>query len=205
MRSENLEKMLEFLHVAGKLKKIYRFNADPDTDGDSSADHSWRLALMAFVLADELKLDVNVNRAMKIALVHDIAEALTGDVDARHIKENKVTEEEKKRNESEAMGEICATLPEKISREIMSLWREYGEAKTKEARYIKALDKIETQIQTLEFGHGNYNDSDLIGIYGLREVKDCPELKKFFLLVKSKLKGEFEKGGFEWKKEYEEF
>lgn len=199
----NLEKILDFLHIVGKLKKTYRFNADPDIDGDSGADHSWRLALMAFVLAGELNLKIDIVRAMKIALIHDIAEALTGDIDARDIKINKISKAEKKKNEEEAIEKICGSLPENIAKEISDLWLEYEEAKTQEASYTKALDKIETQIQTLEYGHEKYDDPELIGVYGIKEVDNFPELKNFFALVKEKLKEEFAKGNFEWRNDYE--
>lgn len=76
---KSLAKLLDFFVVAGKLKKAIRFSAAKKIKGDSSADHSWRLALMVFTVAKELKLKMNVEKAMKIALVHDIAEAVTGE------------------------------------------------------------------------------------------------------------------------------
>lgn len=92
-----MEKMFCFLHQVGKLKDTYRFSqVETLKNTESTADHSWRLSLMAFIVADELKLDINVERAVRIAIVHDIIESVTGDVDYRLIVENKVTKEEKK-------------------------------------------------------------------------------------------------------------
>lgn len=191
------------MHLVGNLKRTYRFNSIPSIKGDSSADHSWRLALATFIIAEELKLNIDLVRAIKIALVHDLAESVAGDIDVRDIKSGKYTEEQKLEGELEAMKKICSTLPENLGQEINDLWSDYNSAGTKEAKYIKALDKAEGLIETWELGHDLYNDPEIIGIYGNKQVKDFPELKEFMRVIKDKLREEFVKGGLKWREEYD--
>jgi putative hydrolase of HD superfamily len=200
---ENLEKILKFTHLIGRLKTTYRFKANDKCIGDSSADHSWRLTVMTFLLAKELGLKVDILRSVKIALIHDLAEAITGDIDARLISQKVFTKEEKEAEELKAMEDFRKMLPGDLGEEIFSLWEEYNQGKTMEGRYIKALDKIETSIHTLEMGRAGFDDDELIGMYGKKEVMDFPELKDMYDLVKGEIREEFERQGFPWREEYD--
>jgi len=200
---ENLEKIFSFLSHAGKLKDVLRYNEKRNGTKESVADHSWRLALMVFTIAEELKISVDILKSIKMALAHDIAESITGDIDAVLIMEGKVLKEEKKKEEIKAMEEIKKIPPEKIGLEIYDLWNEYEKSETREARFIKALDKLETLMHLAESGHKTYDKPDLIPTYADEAVKNFPELLPMLKIVKRKLKDEFIKGGFEWKVEYE--
>lgn len=203
-KNDKLVQIIDFMHEAGHLKTTYRFGANAIFDGDSSADHSWRLALLSFILAEETNLEIDGYKALKIALVHDLAEALTGDIDARLIDSKAISKDTKRKQEKNAIKKLIKNLPEKSGRQIESLWNEYGAAKTPEAKYIKALDKMETQIKVLEEGYEKYDTPDLIGLYGKKEVGKFRDLEQFYFLIKSKLKKEYKKGGLPWKKEYEQ-
>ena len=200
---ESLEKILIYLHKIEYLKSTLRHNKTTSGRRESSADHSWRLALFALIVADELKIDVDVNRTIKIALVHDLAEAITGDIDAILIAEGKFSKEEKEKQEIAAMIELRETLPNSIGREIHDLWHEYNDCVTKEAKFIKALDKLEAIIQLIDSGHETYDKPGFIPNYANKAVGKVPELKGILRIMKKKLKLEFEKGGFEWKSEYD--
>jgi len=201
--NKNLNKIIDFLHEAGKLKTTHRFGANKKYIGDSSADHSWRLSLLSFIFAEETGLRINSYKALKIALVHDLAEALAGDVDARLISTKVITKADKMRAEKKAIKKMIKILPPKSGKEIGKLWNEYENAKTKEARYVKALDKIETQIKVIEEGYKKYDTPELIGWYGRKEVMNFKELSELFKIIKVKLKKEFKKGNIPWNKGYE--
>jgi len=200
---EDLNKIFNFFEQAGKLKEVERYNEKRNGIKESAADHSWRLALMAFAIAQELNLNLDILKAVKIALVHDIAESVTGDIDAVLIMEGKFSKEEKKKEEMEAMGKIKNIAPEEIGGEIYSLWEEYETGETWEARFIKALDKLETLAHLSESGYKTYDKPELIPRYADEAVKNFPELLPLLKIVKQKLKEEFIKGGFEWKEEYD--
>ena len=205
-KAKNLKQILNFLHQAGELKKAYRFseNLCKEKFGDSSADHSWRLALMAIVVADELKLGLDMERALKIALIHDLPEAITGDIDFRLIAAGKITKEEKNKLEAKAMKKFKKLLPPEIGQEIYNLWIEYETGESKEAKFVKTLDKMESILFFNEVKNKNKIDApDLIGAYGNKQADQFPELKNIFKLIKKELKNEFKESRFPWKKEYD--
>ncbi len=203
MEKENLEKIFDFFHIVGKLKETYRFSENKVVIKESTADHSWRLSLMAFVIIDELKLDINAEHAVKIAIIHDIAESITGDIDYRLIHNNKVSKEEKRQNELKAIKKLKESLPEERGNEIYNLWIEYEEGATKESKFIKALDKLETLTYLTEKGHKSYDDPEMSANYADKAVEEFPELKDMLKTIKKKLKAEFEKGNIPWKSEYD--
>lgn len=200
---KDYDKILNFLREAGKLKSTFRFNAADNVPKDSSAAHSWRLSLMAFVLADELKLKINTEHALKIAIVHDIVEAVAGDIDYRLIFKGKVTKEEKQRSEREAIEKLKQTLCARTGEMIYELWKEYEDGLTSEAKFIKALDKLETTIHIVESGYKSVDVPELIAKYADSAVSNFPELTDMLKAVKQKLKAEFAKGDIPWKEEYD--
>lgn len=201
---KNLEKIFEFFHKVGNLKSTYRFSQSKTLNNkESVADHSWRLVLMAFVIADEFKLNINVERALKIAVIHDIIESLTGDIDSRLVYTNKITKEKKKQDELIAIEKLRKLLPKHQGEKLYNLWIEYETLSTKESKFIKALDKIETLTYITEFDHNAIDYPDMIANYADKAVEECQELKPILQLIKSKLKQQFGQGNIPWKKEYD--
>lgn len=204
--NKNLLQIFDFLHQIEKLKFTLRFNTTSVGRRESSAEHSWRLSLMAFMIAEELKLNVNVGHAVKMAIVHDVAEAIAGDYDSYKVASGELSKDEKEKAEKAAMKKFKSILPAERGKEIYDLWLEYEEQKTKEAIYIKALDKIETLTQFAETGYKIFHDAlDHIALYADKHVTKIPELHEILAIVKMELKQEYEKGGYEWKKEYDLF
>jgi len=205
-KKKNLDKLFNFLKIAGQLKNTLRFT-EIDFSGrrESSADHSWRLALMTFMVAEELSLEINIEKAVRIALVHDLAESLTGDIDALLIARGDISAEEKDANELKAMLRIKKSLPDNLAGEIFALWEEYEDGKTEEARFVKALDKLETMTQLVELGYKVYDAPDFIPTYADKHVENFPALAPLLKTVKRNLKREYSKGGLEWREEYDRF
>lgn len=198
----NLNKIFNFLDEIENLKSTVRYIYTQSGRQESAAEHSWRLALLAFVLAQELKLKLDILRATEMALVHDLPEAITGDIDAVQIAEGKVLKADKQKQEKEAIEKIAHLLPLERGKEIYNLWQEYEESKTVEARFIKALDKIETLTQLSESGYKTYDKPEFIANYADQAVKKFSELVPVLKIIKEKLKKEFQKGNIPWKKEY---
>ncbi len=94
-QNNSARKILSFLHQAGEMKTAIRFRESQKMTGDSAADHSWRVALMTFVIAQELKLKINLEKALAMALIHDIVESLVGNTDYTAIAKGKLTEKQK--------------------------------------------------------------------------------------------------------------
>jgi putative hydrolase of HD superfamily len=201
-----LERLLDFLKIAGKLKTTLRYSElNLDARRESTADHSWRLSLMVFMVCQELSLDLNVHKAMKIALVHDLAESLTGDIDALVIARGEISIEEKNIGELQAMTKIKNILSKDTGKEVFELWQEYEKGVTEEAKFVKALDKLETITQLIELGYKVYDAPDFIPTYADKHIEKFPKLVSMLNIIKIKLKAEYKKGNLEWKKSYNKF
>ena len=204
--TDKLDRIIAFLNTAGKLKSTFRFSEVqnmPKGLKDSSAAHSWRLALMVSVLIDELNLNVNKERALELAIAHDIAESVTGDIDATLIFNGKVSREEKHKQEKEAIEGIKKSLPPKAGSKILNLWHEYEQGSTKEAKLVKALDKLETLVHLADAGYQSWDEPQFMVKYADEAVRNFPELKELLKTIKQKLRSEFDKGNIPWKEEYD--
>lgn len=142
MQHDRILGALEFLREAERLKCTLRSGFTSDGRPESTAEHTWRLCLMALVFADEFE-GIDVLRFIKLCIVHDLGEALSGDIPAvmQTAGQNKSAQE---RADLETLTQ--ALHPEKRA-EILGLWEEYEAAQTPEAVLAKGLDKLETILQ----------------------------------------------------------
>ena len=139
---ERLSQILKFLQAAESLKTTLRSAHTSSGRPESVAEHTWRLCLLVMVLAPEFP-EVDAHRLMKICLVHDLGEALQGDIPAP-LQDPIV---DKSQSEREDLLELLSPLPELQRSEILELWEEYEQAATLEAKLAKAFDKLETLLQ----------------------------------------------------------
>lgn len=149
-----MNNLLELLHIAEKLKKELRHSWLSNGRQESVAEHSWRVSLMAMILYPHLQIKVDLLKSLKIAIIHDLAEAEAYDIPAFETHR----EQEKKEVENNAMKKIQKLNNNKIDEDIFSLWLEYEEQKTNEAKFIKALDKIEVRLQHNEADIKTWNE-----------------------------------------------
>lgn len=138
----DLDGVLSFLRTAERLKSTPRSGWTTAGERESVAAHTWRLSLMAAVLADRFP-GVDLARLLKICLIHDLGEALHGDIPAPR----QSSETSKAAREREDLISVLAPLPARLQEELTGLWDEYEAARTAEARLAKGLDKLETILQ----------------------------------------------------------
>ena len=129
-------KLIDFLAKVEKLKCNTRHCWTSTGRQESVADHSWRLAVIALLVADEFP-EVDIDKVIRMCLIHDFGEAVTGDIPS-FLKTEKDEE-----NESSAINGLLELLPADISCEFSRLFTEMEELSTPEAKLFKALDKIE--------------------------------------------------------------
>jgi putative hydrolase of HD superfamily len=134
--------VLEFLRAAEQLKTTYRSGWTSAGRTESVAEHTWRLCLMSMLFADSFP-DVDFAKLVKICIIHDLGEAIGGDIPAIH----QVPGESKAAREREDLLQLLRPLPERLRAEITALWDEYEAAASPEAKLAKALDKLETIMQ----------------------------------------------------------
>lgn len=142
--------LLRFLHLAGRLKDTPRagWTLRGISAPESVAEHSHRVAILALVLAPRAAPPLDAGRCVAMALVHDLAEALVGDITPY----DGISAGDKRRREEAAMRELAALAGDAS---LAALWREYDAARTPEARFVKELDKLETVLQAAEYGQGH--------------------------------------------------
>jgi putative hydrolase of HD superfamily len=134
--------IVQFLRDAERLKNVYRTSWTAGGQRESSASHTWRLCLGALVFAHHFP-EVNVERLLKMCIIHDLGEAIGGDIPAIHQNANTPKAGQERRD----LLTILQPLPTAIQQEIIGLWDEYEAATTPEAKVAKALDKLETLMQ----------------------------------------------------------
>jgi len=201
MTNNSIAQLFNFLRLIATLKTTRRFKTVENIDGDSVADHTWRLAMFAFLAANELKLDIDVLRAVKMALVHDLAEIITDDIDVRQQFLNKGLREQKIEEEYKAIKEVIKVLSDQQAEEIHKIWLEYREAKTAEARFVIALDKMEGLFTLIEAGPKALYLPPFIGTFGNEQIENFPDLKPIFKQLKAEMKKEYEQAGIPWDSE----
>ncbi|QAY75846.1 HD family hydrolase [Sphingosinicella sp. BN140058] len=139
-----LESIVCFLQSAAALKDTLRSGRTASGRQESTADHSWRLGLLAMLLADDLD-GINLVRLLQLCLVHDLAEAITGDVPAPC----QGPADGRKARERAALRDLCAPLPEDLRHRVEALCEDYESCGSPESLIAKGLDKIETMLQHL--------------------------------------------------------
>ena len=146
MEPERAREVLRFFRLAGRLKATARAGWELRGIGDpeSVADHSFRVGLLALVLSRGADPPLDRERCVAMALVHDLAESIVGDITPY----DGISGDEKNRREREAMERLGAMLGDDG---LLRLWEEYQAAETAEARFVKDLDKLETVLQAAEY------------------------------------------------------
>lgn len=181
---EKLERYLQFIREAERLKNVLRTAHTSTGRHESTAEHTWRLALLAAVLAEE-KPQLDMQRVLLMCLVHDLGEAYDGDIPAVA----QAAPEAKAASERAAIGRLTQLLPAGSGAIIRGIWEEYEACETPEARWVKALDKAETIIQhnqganpadfdygfNLAYGAEYFRDDDLLR--SLRRLLDEATLR----------------------------
>lgn len=142
MPNHTLHGKLEFLRQAEKLKSVTRSAYTSTGRRESTAEHSWRLALLALVFEEELG-EVDICKVLKLCLVHDLGEALSGDVPAPEAHAHS----DKSLNERQDLLAMTSMLEPSMQGKVIALFDEYEAAASPEAKVVKALDKIETILQ----------------------------------------------------------
>lgn len=165
--------LLNILHTAEKLKDTTRHC---DTSGgrrESVAEHSWRIALMAFFLRDAFP-EADMDKVARMCLIHDLGECFTGDIPAF----DKTAQDESR--EEQLLDRWVSSLPSPCREEMRMLYSEMAALKTQETKIYKALDKLEAVISHNESDISTWEDHeyDLQLTYGEQNVAFSPYLSE---------------------------
>ncbi len=136
---DRLDKQLAFLLEIDRLKEVLRQSyICRGLRRENSSEHSWHLAVMALVLAEHARDAVDIMRVVKMTLVHDLVEIDAGDTFCYDDAGNA----DKAAREAAAADRIFSLLPDDQGCELRSLWEEFEERATPEARFAASLDRL---------------------------------------------------------------
>ena len=135
-----LEQQIAFILEIDKVKDVFRQNyLASGNRRENDAEHSWHIALMAIILKEYAKDDIDVLKVMTMLLIHDLVEIDAGDTYAYDL-EGALTKRER---ELEAADRIFGILPEEQALYFRSLWDEFEEYETNDAKYAHLLDRLQ--------------------------------------------------------------
>ncbi len=179
----DVKKLLETIHLAEKLKDVTRHSYTSGGRHESVAEHSWRLALMAFFLRDEFP-QADMDKVIQMCLIHDLGEIFIGDIPSFL----KTADDE--RREQEQLADWVNAMPTPYREELCQLYNEMDALESQEARIYKALDKLEAVIQHNEADISTWleNEYALNLTYGEDSVSFCDYLKAFRRCVRDETK-----------------
>ena len=163
-----LAEQMQFVSEAGRLKGVLR--QTPLTEParrENSAEHSWHLAVMALVLADHAPPGTDVSRVIAMLLVHDLVEIDAGDLflyaaAAQHAQQEVA--------ERAAADRIFALLPAGQAERVRALWDEFEERSTPEARFARALDRLQPMLANVQAGGGTWAEHGITAAQVLPNV-----------------------------------
>jgi len=158
-RRGSLKGILNVLSAAGRLKQIPRTGWVIKAgigNAESVADHSYRVSLAVMILSDLLGLDTL--RAVRIALIHDLAESYTGDITPQQVEEGV----DKSSIEEEAMQRILQDLPRQVQHLYLQAWRDWVERASSEARLVHDVDALEMALQAEEYAQSGFDRNKLL-------------------------------------------
>lgn len=152
---EDLLKQIEFIKEIDKIKYIQRRTKLINSNRcENDAEHSWHLAMMTLILAEHSNKPIDVLKVIKMVLIHDIVEIDAGDTFIYDTQKNHTNTA----NEFEAAKRIFGILPTKQRDELIDLWMEFEEGKTVDAKFAKAMDRLEPLLQNASNSGGTWTE-----------------------------------------------
>ena len=175
--------ILDFFHTSANLKKIPRQGWIDKLSIDkpeSVADHVFSMAIMGMIFSDLENQDTG--KILKMILLHDLAESITGDIPPEQI-----SKEKKTILENNTMKKILNDLPLSLQKQYHFLWEEYQSNNSKEAKLVHQLDKLEMALQAKIYSNVGYSKEKLDSFFNSakNEIKD-PKLLELFSKILEK-------------------
>lgn len=167
--------LLDFFNLSANLKNVSRqgwIDKLSITNPESVADHSFSMAMIGMVLSDSQ--NYNTEKILKMILLHDLAESITGDI----------TPEKKPKNEkiileNKTMKDILANLPKPLQIQYQKIWEEYQENKSSDAKFVHQVDKFEMALQAKIYQKQTSFEKTSVFFESAREEITDPYLLKF--------------------------
>lgn len=202
-----MKDFLNFFIEVGKLKRKHRkgWLVHQIKNSETTAEHIFRMAIISWALGQKKKLDME--KVIKIALVHDLCEVYAPDItpyDPLLPKDKKKAAEVLKRwpkftpairkkkykdkyeSELKALRKLTAKLPKSLKYEMLNLWLDFEKGLSREGRFVKQVDKVENLLQGLEYWKKCGRIQHRLWIRWAKEILDDPDLVEFMRTLEKK-------------------
>ena len=148
--SSRLDRVLRFLEIGARFKEIERATYLANGQRlESNAEHAWHAGLLALLLHPDLARDTDIGHVLALLTVHDLVEIYAGDT----FGYDAAARRDKPQREAAAADRLFAVLPADLAATVRGWWEEYEAARTPEARFAKAVDRLQVLAQNV-FSHG---------------------------------------------------
>ena len=172
---ERLKKQVDFILEIDKEKNIFRqTHLTNHGRNENDAEHAWHMAIMAYLLQEYSNEPVDVARVMLMCLIHDLVEIDSGDTYAYDEEALKT----QKQREEKAKERVFSLLPKEQKQDLMSIFDEFEENETPEAKFAHAMDNFQPLLLNNSNGGSDWiehgvNESQIYGRH--RKTKEGSE------------------------------
>ncbi|KAI9844832.1 MAG: hypothetical protein M1837_005250 [Sclerophora amabilis] len=173
---------IPFFHLLHRLKSTKRegWRRFGISNGESISDHMYRMSIITMLAPPSLTARLNVPKCTKMALIHDMAEALVGDI----TPVDKVAKTEKSRREAAAMQYISQDLLGSVAGGIagkgfQEIWEEYEASETFDSKFVHDVDKVELLLQMMEYERAHKGKIDLSEFIWVADKIVLPEVQNW--------------------------
>ena len=173
---QTLQQHIAFIIEVDKLKTVLRKTKTANlTRYENSAEHSWQIALFALNLREFASEPVDIDKVVRMLLIHDLGEIDTGDTLA-YAADGAA---EREAEELAAMRRILGLLPQPMSTDLLALWQEFEARETPEARFARAVDRLMPILLNLQSGGQSWRENGVskqqVLSMGVGKIADgCP-------------------------------
>ena len=152
---KKIDKIINFMRVLEEVCIVKRDLLLFEGTTENDAMHIFKLSFLVMLIAPYLQRPINYTRMLEMALVHDIVEGKTGDYTVANQLTNPNLKKEKKLKEAKAIKELKDILPTPVDKKIYQLYQDYEQKKSREAKIVSVLDKLEANLQANQYQNGN--------------------------------------------------
>ena len=154
---KEIEDVLCFMVEIEKLKDVHRKTRPVGLNRyENSAEHSWHVCISALMLKDFANAEINIDRVIKMLLIHDLGEIDVGDT-IIYASETKQLKEE----EAKGVERILSLLPAGKAENYIALWHEFEEGESADSKYAKAIDRVPPLLHNLHGNGHSWNDNNI--------------------------------------------
>jgi putative hydrolase of HD superfamily len=158
MQINRMLQQLDFLREIDRLKSVIRQSPLLDQSRkENSAEHSWHLAMYALLLHDHAHSPVNIERVIKMLLIHDIVEVDVGDTPIH----SGASAQDQAQQENLAAERLFGLLPQAQAADLLALWQEFEAANSEDAKFAKALDRVQPLLVNVATDGGTWTENNV--------------------------------------------